>query len=427
MRQIVHFPIENIAFEQKMLLSWAAQFEPAMILDSNHREEKWQCLIGVGALDVLIRPAGTAFRDLEQWQKQKNDWLFGYLAYDLKNEVERLASNHFDGLAWPDMVFFQPKIVIGMSEHRIEFHLLAGVDAAALWADIKAHIPVPKDSVLDKGIQLKPRMPKEEYLHKVQLIKKHIEEGDLYEMNLCQEFYADHVVIDPFETFKQLNTIAKPPFAVYFKWQKHHLLSASPERYLQKIGDMVISQPIKGTRRRGETEAEDTATREELARDLKERAEHVMIVDLVRNDLARHCEPGSVRVNELFGIHTFETVHQMISTVQGRLKDKEDVIPVLRDAFPPGSMTGAPKVMAMSLIEQYELTRRGMYAGAVGYFDPKGDFDFNVVIRSILYHETQQYLSASVGGAIVFDSDPEREYAECLVKLSAMAKALGAA
>jgi para-aminobenzoate synthetase component 1 len=189
----------------------------------------------------------------------------------------------------------------------------------------------------------------------------------------------------------------------------------------------LISQPIKGTRKR--SGHNDDEMRRELAGSEKDRAENVMIVDLVRNDLARNCEPGSVRVEELFGIYTFETVHQMISTITGTLRALEVMndpndLTALRDAFPPGSMTGAPKVMAMELIERYEQTRRGLYSGAVGYFDPDGDFDFNVVIRSILYNAANRYVSVQVGGAIVFDSVPEQEYEECLVKADAMLRAL---
>jgi len=257
-------------------------------------------------------------------------------------------------------------------------------------------------------------------------------------MNLCQEFFSENTDLDPVAVFERLNGIGKAPFSTFMRWRDRYLLSASPERFLKKEGRKVMSQPIKGTRRR--SLQDDNAMRKELETSEKDRAENVMIVDLVRNDLARNCIPGSVQVEELFGIYTFETVHQMISTVTGTLKPLEVIksnflndhndsnyfndLNVLRDAFPPGSMTGAPKVMAMELIEKYEKTRRGLYSGAVGYFDPAGDFDFNVVIRSILYNATSRYVSVQVGGAIVYDSVPEQEYEECLVKAEAMLKAL---
>ena len=243
-------------------------------------------------------------------------------------------------------------------------------------------------------------------------------------MNLCQEFFAEKTGLDPVAVFGRLNLIGLAPASAFLRWHERYLMSASPERFLQKRGSRLVSQPIKGTRRRGSTLQEDDSIRAELASNEKDRAENVMIVDLVRNDLARNCLPGSIRADELFGIHTFETVHQMISTVSGVLRPGTHPVDALRDAFPMGSMTGAPKVMAMQLIEQYEQTRRGLYSGAVGYFDPEGNFDFNVVIRSILYNADTGYVSAQVGGAIVYDWEPEAEYEECLVKLSAMQRAL---
>jgi para-aminobenzoate synthetase component 1 len=243
-------------------------------------------------------------------------------------------------------------------------------------------------------------------------------------MNFCQEFFAEKKNLDAVAVFERLNWIGRAPSSAFMRWGDRFLMSASPERFLQKRGDRLVSQPIKGTRRRGATVDEDEHIRAELASNEKDRAENIMIVDLVRNDLARNCLPGSVRVDELFGIHTFETVHQMISTVSGMLRPGVHPVDALRDAFPMGSMTGAPKVMAMQLIEQYEHTRRGLYSGAVGYFDPEGNFDFNVVIRSILYNASSGYVSAQVGGAIVYDSEPEAEYEECLVKLSAMQRGL---
>ena len=272
---------------------------------------------------------------------------------------------------------------------------------------------------------LQARLPRAEYLSTVARIREHIIEGDLYEMNLCQEFYATPVQIDPLAVYERLSALAQAPASAWFRLADKYLMCASPERFIQKQGDKLISQPIKGTRRRSVDPLEDAAIQQDLYHSIKDRAENVMIVDLVRNDLARHCQPGSVRVEELFGIYTFNTVHQMISTVSGRLRPEAHPMEALRDAFPMGSMTGAPKVMAMQLIERYERTRRGLYSGSVGYIDPAGDFDFNVVIRSIQYNAGQQYLSVSAGGAIVYDSDPEQEYEECLLKTRVMREALG--
>jgi para-aminobenzoate synthetase component 1 len=212
----------------------------------------------------------------------------------------------------------------------------------------------------------------------------------------------------------------RAPFSAMFNWGDKYLMSASPERFLKKKGNKIISQPMKGTAPRSANPAEDSEYRERLRTSEKDRAENVMIVDLVRNDLARSCKPGSVQVDELFGIYTFPQVHQMVSVVSGELQNDMHPVDVIKHAFPMGSMTGAPKVMAMRLIEEMEESRRGMYAGSIGYFTPDMDFDFNVVIRSILYNDTTKYISIHSGGAIVFDSDPEEEYKECLIKVKGL-------
>ncbi|MCC6279833.1 MAG: anthranilate synthase component I family protein, partial [Saprospiraceae bacterium] len=434
MRQHAVFSVDNIPLWKERLLHWAAEQELAVYLDSNGHEgnpsaaKGWECLVAAGVLQVLECQAGNAFEQLKQFQEETKDWIFGFLSYDLKNETERLSSQHFDGIGLPDLGFFQPKIVVGIRNGFLEVFFKNEL-IEVLFDEFKTFDQIVlknKFNIIGVKNILKPRFDKEEYLETVEKIRSHIMEGDLYEMNLCQEFYAEKTGLDPVAVFARLNQIGQAPASAFLRWRDRYLMSASPERFLQKRGDRLVSQPIKGTRRRGATMQEDAAIREELATNEKDRAEHIMIVDLVRNDLARHCLPGSVRVDDLFGIHTFETVHQMISTVSGDLRPGTHPIDALRDAFPMGSMTGAPKVIAMELIERYEKTRRGLYSGAVGYFDPSDGFDFNVVIRSILYNASSGYVSAQVGGAIVYDSVPEAEYEECLLKLEAMQRALNA-
>jgi para-aminobenzoate synthetase component I len=258
----------------------------------------------------------------------------------------------------------------------------------------------------------------------VEQIKKHIHVGDIFEMNFCQEFFIENTEVNPYTLFQKLNTIAQAPFTAFYKLKDKFALCASPERYLKKEGQTLTSQPIKGTSKRGNTEGVDEALKNTLFNDPKNRSENVMIVDLVRNDLGKICEAGSIKVSELFGIYSFPTVHQMISTVTGTVRPEFDNTDVLRATFPMGSMTGAPKVRAMQLIEKYERTRRGLYSGAIGYITPESDFDFNVLIRSILYNQNNHYLSFQVGGAIVADSDAEKEYEECLVKIQGILRAL---
>jgi para-aminobenzoate synthetase component 1 len=412
------------------LLAWADAHDTAAYFDSNdypavggHRS--WDCLVAAGAVRVLEAPAGSAFAQLSAWQHTHaaGDWLFGGFSYDLKNEVESLRSRHPDGIGWPDLCFFQPRTVVGIRGAQVEVHAWGDTDPAAVWADILATAPAAATAVA-VPVALKSRFSQEEYCATVERIRARIAAGDLYELNFCQEFFAENALLEPLATFVRLNALARAPFAAYLRHDGRFLLSASPERFLRKEGQRLITQPIKGTRRRSSDPAEDAQIKAQLAADPKDRAENVMIVDLVRNDLARHCLPGSVRVDELFGIHTFPTVHQMISTVSGTLRPDTTGLAALRDAFPMGSMTGAPKVMALVLAERYERTRRGWYSGAVGYSDPAGDFDFNVVIRSIQYHAATQYVSCSVGGAIVYDSVPELEYEECLVKLAVLRRVL---
>lgn len=437
MRHTATFPIDDLAFWKKQLLHWAAGQELGVYLDSNSfalDDRGWECLAAADAAEVLEANAGNAFEQLRLFHADKKGaWLFGFFGYDLKNEVEHLSTQNPDGIGLPDMGFFHPKTVAGIKpvkflktsqvSYLLEIQTLER-EVEEVFQEIK-NVNPQNAKPQNVKISLRPRIPKSEYLQTVESIRQHIIGGDVYEMNFCQEFFAEDAMLDPLAVFERLNEIGKAPFSTFLRWRDRYLLSASPERFLKKEGQKLVSQPIKGTRRRGKTVVEDDIVRQELATSEKDRSENVMIVDLVRNDLSHYCLPGSVQVEELCGIYSFATVHQMISTVSGLLPPEVHWLDALRAAFPMGSMTGAPKVMAMELIERYEQTRRGLYSGAVGYLAPDGDFDFNVVIRSILYNAATGYVSAQVGGAIVFDSVPELEYEECMVKVEAMMRALG--
>ncbi len=426
MRRSLSLALSDPKQFQKQALLWADGFDVCAYLDSNSYAEdkysKFDCLLAVKPRTSIVCKAGNAFQKLENWQNSHQDWSFGFFGYDLKNEVEKLTSENPDGIGLPDLFFFQPETVLTIKGVELTIHSYA--DPKVIWEDILATEKAP-NIVTTESIQLNKRFKKEEFLETIETVRQHIARGDVYEMNLCQELYAEGVDIDTLSTFDKLNSLSKAPFASYFKWYGKYLLSASPERFLKKVGNKLISQPIKGTIKRGKTQEEDEKLRHQLQNDIKERAENVMIVDLVRNDLARSCKPGSVQVKELFGIYGFETVNQMTSTVEGELRDDVNGISALKAAFPMGSMTGAPKVMAMELIEGYERTKRGLYSGSVGYIEPNGDFDFNVIIRSLLYDTKSKYLSLQVGGAITFDSVPEKEYEECLLKASGLTIALG--
>jgi para-aminobenzoate synthetase component 1 len=253
---------------------------------------------------------------------------------------------------------------------------------------------------------------------------EYIHKGDIYEANFCQEFYLENTVIDPEKTFIHLNDISKTPFTTFLKFDNHYLLSASPERYIKKTGSKIISQPIKGTAKRNKNKKEDDQLIKALENDQKERAENIMITDLVRNDLSKFANKGTVKVEELCKVYTFEQVHQLITTITCEVDETISPVKIIKKTFPMGSMTGAPKISAMKIIEELEDTKRGLYSGAVGYFTPGNDFDFNVIIRSILYNSENKYVSFSVGGAITAKSIPENEYEECLLKAKAMREVL---
>lgn len=427
MRTSITRTINNPKQFKEQLLHWAQQFREVVYLDSNDYGQKYtsyDAMLAVDALTSIKTDYQNAFEDLNVYQQTTRDWLFGYLSYDLKNDVEDLYSNNFDGLQFPDLFFFQPKKVFLLKGNQLELHYLAMCEDE-MESDMfeitnsKSQIPNPKPEVA-----IQQRISMDDYLRKAGEMLAHIHRGDIYEANFCMEFFAQDAIIDPLSTYNKLNVISEPPFAVYFKNYTHYLLSASPERYLRKDGEKIISQPIKGTAKRSGDIAEDSAIMQELAANEKERSENIMIVDLVRNDLSRTAAKGSVEVEELCGVYTFRQVHHLISTVVSSLKEGHTPVDVIRTTFPMGSMTGAPKISAMQIIEKLEETRRGMYSGAVGYFTPQGDFDFNVVIRSILYNEGNKYVSFSVGSAITAKADPEMEYEECLLKAKAMRSVL---
>ncbi|MFL9843275.1 anthranilate synthase component I family protein [Flavobacterium rhizosphaerae] len=431
MRTTVIHTIQDITLFKNQLLQWSQQFREVVFLDSNNYHQKYSsydAVLAVDALTSLRTDYHNAFEDLQTYQQTTKDWLFGYLAYDLKNDTEQLQSSNFDGLEFPDLFFFQPKKLFFIKENRLTLSYLAMCDDE-IEDDIKeitAIIPNHNGQVSSKPLHIQQRVSKQDYLHKVNTMLGHILRGDIYEANFCMEFYNATADITPLNVYQKLNAISEPPFAVYFKNHNHYVLSASPERYLRKDGSKIISQPIKGTARRSDDLNEDIQIKDLLHSNEKERAENIMIVDLVRNDLSHTAAKGSVKVEELCEAYTFKQVHHLISTVVSHVEDGISPVEVIKTTFPMGSMTGAPKISAMKIIESLEATKRGVYSGAIGYFTPDGDFDFNVVIRSILYNSQNKYLSFSVGSAITAGSVPESEYAECLLKANAMHKVLNA-
>jgi len=425
-----HQPKNLESFKQNLLL-WSQQFDDVVWLDSNnHKDEysNYDAVLAVDAFTAIRTDYFDAFERLKEYQTLTNDWVFGYLTYDLKNTTEHLKSENFDGLEFPDLYFFQPKKLFLIKDNLVEIQYLKMVDDE-IEDDLKEILKVNEhhpesNQGISNNIKIKLRIHKDEYFDKVTKMLAHIHRGDIYEANFCQEFYADNSEINPLETFKKLNEISKPPFATFLKTGDKYLLSATPERYIKKIGNTVISQPIKGTAKRSSNREEDLKLAKDLSKDEKERSENIMIVDLVRNDLSHTAAKGSVRVEELCKVYSFLQVHQMVSTISSKIKPETNPVDIIKTTFPMGSMTGAPKISAMKIIEDLEETKRGLYSGTVGYFTPNGDFDFNVIIRSILYNASKKYVSYSVGGAITSKSDPLKEYEECLIKAKAMREVL---
>ncbi|MDO5104450.1 anthranilate synthase component I family protein [Capnocytophaga sp.] len=423
------FNIDSLQNIKKRALFWVNSLQTEVIwLDSNQYPDKFRKNEAILAFyphkTLKKHETKGAFDALKSFIDVTSDYIFGYLSYDLKNDVENLSSNNSDGLFFPEIYFFQPKKIVFFKENHLVFSYLESIfneidsDFEKI-CTFSVEFPQKKVKSTQKNSVL-AQISKEEYVNRVEKMQKHIALGDIYEANFCQEFYVQNTDIEPLAIYQKLNEISEPPFACFLNLKPYYVLSASPERYLQRSENEVISQPIKGTAKRSENQEEDLKLRIDLENNPKERSENVMIVDLVRNDLSLYAEKGSIRVEELCKPYTFKQVHQLISTIGTQVKDGTHSVDVIRSTFPMGSMTGAPKISAMQIIENLEESKRSVYSGAVGYFTPEADFDFNVVIRSILYNSENQYLSFSVGSAITAESVPEKEYDECLIKAQAM-------
>jgi para-aminobenzoate synthetase component I len=420
------FPVTDFGQTKQKVLNWVQRFNTFCFLDNHqyHIEpHTLECIAGAGIRRKLMADSGTALEQLQQLLDKKRTWLFGHLSYDLKNELDDLTSGHPDHIQFPMLFFFEPEIIIRLNENEmtIEADEPAEIFEAIISQEIQARIVKGSTPFIQSRIQ------KEEYLSIIRQLQKHILRGDCYEINFCQEFFAEKAVIDPVLVYQKLADVSPNPFSALYRVDDKWLICASPERFLMKKGNSLLSQPIKGTSKRvtGNT-VSDEESREQLFNSGKDRSENVMIVDLVRNDLSKICVEGTVKVDELYGIYSFPQVHQMVSTISGELKKNISFTEMIKATFPMGSMTGAPKKRVIELIEQYEKTRRGIFSGTLGYISPEGDFDLNVVIRSIMYNASSGYLSFQAGSGITFYSNPEMEWEECLLKAEAITKVLTA-
>jgi para-aminobenzoate synthetase component I len=425
------FSIPDFEAMKLKVLSWVQPFSTFCFLDNHQYQigpQTVECLLAAGCRRRYEGTAGNALDGLQHFIDENNSWLFGHLGYDLKNEMEGLTSAHPDYVGFPDTFFFEPEIVIKLSKNEMQ---IEAEDPASVFEAINntSIFSITEHTAIDK---INSRLSKDEYVDVIRCLRSHIQRGDCYEINYCQEFFAEQAVISPLSVYKKLSRLSPNPFSALYRLQDKWLICASPERFIKKQGEKILSQPIKGTSKRILSDNEkDQQSKNDLQHSTKDRSENVMVVDLVRNDLSKVCKEGSVTTDELYGIYSFPQVHQMISTISGSLKDGISFTDIIKATFPMGSMTGAPKKRVMELIEQYEKTKRGIFSGAVGYIAPKdsssnelGDFDFNVVIRSIMYNSSSQYLSFQAGSGITYYSDPIHEWEECLLKAKAMKQVL---
>lgn len=419
---MIKYSVSQILHIKLQALIMAQSCHEVMLLDNNFCKNAFNLhqieFAAAFGIKDFIAINNTCFDELAIFRdKHVGQYIFTQLHYDLKNELENLSSTHKNNIGFEQLIAFVPAQILVIDAQG---NCLIGEDLAATLLNKSKQLLATDDA----PVIMQAMVNKQAYINNVEQVKKHILEGDVYELNYCTEFYNNTAHINPYQIYHKLKELSPVPFGAFFKWNNNYLLCASPERFLTKINDKVYSQPIKGTSPRSADYEEDEAQKQFLITSEKERAENLMIVDLVRNDLAKTAQTGTIKVEELFGIYSFKQVHQMISTVSAVPKTEVSDVEIIKQAFPMGSMTGAPKIMAMQLIEQYENTKRGLYAGAVGYFAPNGNFDLNVVIRSLQYNANTQYLNFEVGGAITYDSVAENEYQECIVKASAMINVL---
>jgi len=407
MHSYFYFYSLDFPFWREKLAAWAdSKFSFfAITLGNNHQYPK-------GPFDSLFLAGNKELTEKELWQSDV--FKVGIIGYDFKNRIEKLSSDNPEFFPVPELCFFEPELIFKLGSNGI--YSSKEIPATYL-REIKAQVLPDHPSI---SCQVFPQITREEYLQSVVSIQNEILEGNTYEANFCQAYSGTFDSWDPIAAFFRLNKLSKMPFGALFKAKNQWLVSASPERFLKKIDSKLIAQPIKGTIQRGATSLEDAENRKKLISSEKERAENLMITDLMRNDLARVSKTGSVVVEELFGIYSFPRVLQMISTVSSEVKPETSLEAIIRATFPMGSMTGAPKISTMSIIEREESFKRGWFSGAFGWIDESGDFDFSVVIRSVIADLEAKKLYFGVGSAITIDASAELEYDECELKAQAL-------
>lgn len=379
--------------------------------------------MGVGELDSLetARP-GSGFERLGTFLEQHGDWAFGHLAYGMGVEMEPVLAPGDDLLGWPALRFFVPRFVVQWKPEGILVHCRKEdeVDAGRLVADL-AH---PDTGAYDTQLPALTFTGREEYLERAHELLSHIQRGDIYEVNYCLARTGVAQGLDPFAAFAALDRTLRAPHATFYRSGELYALCQSPERFVRIEDRTITGEPMKGTRPRHADASMDRALALELANDAKERSENIMAVDVMRHDMSRVAAPRSLHVPELCEVKSLPALHQMTSTVRARLREGLGTVDAIRSCFPMASMTGAPKKRAMQLIDAMEGTPRGLYSGALGYFTPNGDADFNVVIRTLLFDARSGAVSLTTGSALTAACDPAKEWEECELKARSVLDAL---
>ena len=400
------------------MLNWCRQFNIFCFLDSHEYKDDqsdYDWLLAAGCRNSVSLDRKTGFEKLRAFSLQHKDWMFGHFGYEFTHVNETSQTANELEVNFGDGFFFIPEMLICCQNNEISIECTSFLPES-IFNEIQSCNPVIEKN-MGAAITLQHGITANEYKTRLQSIKKHILRGDCYEINFCQSFYAKDAVIDPFYFYMQLVALSPNPFSAFYRLDDLYCLCASPERFLKKTGETIISQPIKGTAKRNLSDnALDEINRKNFASSEKEKSENVMIVDLVRNDLSKVCMKGSVQVKELFGIYSFPQVHQMISSIEGKVDPSTEWTEIIKACFPMGSMTGAPKKKVMELIDKYEQFPRGLFSGSIGYITPQEYFDFNVVIRSLMYDSSKKLISFKAGGGITFNSDIDKEYEESLLK-----------
>lgn len=363
----------------------------------------------------------------------------GFLSYDAIRYIEEIPKNAAEDLIFPDGIFMLTDTILVFDhlKHKIKVVVNAKINGESAKVYDKATAKIEK--IISKLNQLQPatalsepenppektesNMSKEEFVKIVESAKEHIRAGDIIQVVLSQRFKTNFEDKNPFDIYRLLRTLNPSPYMYYLTFKDLKLIGCSPEALVKVTDGLVTTRPIAGTRRRGRNEQEDFSLEEEMKNSEKEKAEHLMLLDLGRNDLGRVCEIGSIMVDEFMKVEKYSHVMHMVSSVSGRLASDKDAFDAMKAVFPAGTVSGAPKIRAMQIIDELEPTLRGPYAGAVGYFSFSGDLDSAIAIRTIVVKDGQAYVQAGAG--IVYDSDAQQEYKECLNKARALLKALG--